>query len=95
MSKALEEKSEKERQQAEESKDKTGIAMVPNDPDAPKTHIGIMVEILGKERIKQSIEKVLDEVLSGQQKQSTSKDGADFCDQWIAEQVNTLEEVSV
>ena len=71
--KDLEEIEEKERQQAEESKARTGRAFIPIDPDAPVTNLGYLEKVLGVERIKQSVQKTLDKLFSGQEKQPTSE----------------------
>ena len=76
--KDLEEIEEKERQQAEESKARTGRAFIPIDPDAPVTNLGYLEKVLGVERIKQSVQKTLDKLFSGQEKQPTSEYASDI-----------------
>ena len=56
---ACEKRDEKKRQQAEESKARTGRAIIPYDDQAPTTPIGFLKKTLDVERIKQSVAKVL------------------------------------
>ena len=94
MSKALKKMQEQKRQQLEASKARTGRATIPYDPDAPTTHIGLIKKVLGAKRIKRSVEKVLDELLSGRQKQPTLKYDVGHFDQWFVERIAAYEKVS-
>lgn len=92
--KALDEREEKERQQAEESRARTGRATIPLDPDTPNTHLEYLEKVLGAERIKQSVQKVLDKLLSGQEEQPISECDAVNLNQFIAEGITVPKVVS-
>ena len=92
--KACDEIEQKERQQAEESKARTGRATIPLDPDAPNTHLEYLEKVLGAERIKQSVQKTLDELFSGKEKQLIPSDGTKNMIRFCAEGITTPKVVS-
>lgn len=92
ISKAYDEREEKERQQAEESKARTGRAFIPNDSDVPNTPLEFLEKMLGPERIKQSVQKTLDELFSGQEKQPTSE-YASYINGLIAKEITAPKQV--
>ena len=92
--KAYDEREEKQRQAAEESKAKTGRAIIPYDLGAPIPHLEFLDKVLSVERIKQSVQKTLDELFSGQQKQLIPEYDPVDIDRLITKEIATPKEVS-
>ncbi len=92
--KAYEERDEKGRQAAEESEARTGRYIIPFELGGPIQHIEFMEKVLSVERIKQSVQKTLDELFSGKEKQSTPQDGTKNILRLYAKEITAPKEVS-
>jgi len=90
--KAYDEREEKQRQAAEESKARTGRAFIPYELGAPIPHLEFLEKVLSVERIKQSVQKTLDKLFSGQEKQPTPE-YASHINGLIAKEIAAPEEV--
>ncbi len=91
---AYNEREEKGRQAAEESEARTGRYIIPYDLGVPIPHLEFMEKVLSVERIKQSVQKTLDELFSGQEKQSTPTDSTMNILRFFVEEIAVTEKVS-